>query len=81
LSEWKSQLARISATIRANGELTEFELLNITDISPWTFKKLKKYLFQMFPDIKYNKKLDTYYIGIKLNSLDDMTLKEKEELK
>ena len=67
-SAWKVQCIELSKIVKREREITETSLLEKSELSFWTFKKLRPQFLQMFPHIIYNKK-NKIFIWIDNDSL------------
>lgn len=68
-------LNEMAEIIRKNGVITQTELWKQTKLSIWQFDKIKKFIPQIFEDIQYNRKKQSFI------SQSSLSLFSKEELK
>jgi len=81
----KEHLAIMANIIYKELEITESNLIEKLEshygVSFWTYLKSKRFLLIRYEDIKFNDRLETYYVGHLDCSLSALSLKEKEVLK
>ena len=74
---WTDWLDKWHKIVVEEGEIHISNLLISSGASPWIWKDYKRYFFDVFEDVHYNKKSDSIYVGQLKGSLLSLSFPEK----